>query len=210
MHFMFRTCYEGSLKIPMLWNSSSSNNSSLYSSSLAHGFYPVAPVETSESMEAGTIVLGVGNPLFGDDGLGARVVALLRIALQSRAHDLPQDVRVEDIGTPGLGLPNWLEGKKRVILVDAIQMGQAAGTWRRFNPREACFLTNNKSISLHESSLADGLALSQALGLLPDELILYGVEPAHLDEGYAISPEVEAVLPDIVASILDELFRRKL
>jgi hydrogenase maturation protease len=155
--------------------------------------------EDNPVQDSRTAVFGVGNPLCGDDGVGSRIIALLE------DHDLPQNVRVEDIGTPGLGLPIWLDGQKRVILVDAVQMGQAAGTWRRLDPHKTDFLINNRTFSIHNCSLADGLALSQALGVLPEELILYGVEPGQLEEGYGISPEVEAVLPDIVDSILKEL-----
>jgi len=167
---------------------------------LARGFKQ----QDNTALGSETAVFGVGNPLCGDDGLGNRVVSMLG------AYKLPLNVTLEDIGTPGLGLPILLDGKKRVILVDAVQMGQVAGTWRRLDPRETGFLTNQKIFSLHDSSLADGLALSEALGVLPEEIILYGVEPGQLDEGHGISPEVEAVLPEIVECIMNDLFRRKL
>jgi hydrogenase maturation protease len=93
--------------------------------------------------------------------------------------------------------------------VDAVQMGQAPGTWRRMDPHKTDFLTNNRSFSIHDCSLADGLAISRALGMLPEEIVIYGVEPAQLDEGHGISPEIEAVLPEIVDSILNDLSRRK-
>ncbi len=155
------------------------------------------------------LVLGLGNPLMGDDGVGSKVIELLA------AQPLPPQVKIEDAGLPGWGLPTWLEGWDNVILVDAVQMGGQPGSWRRFRPEEVRMELEGEALSLHQPGLACGLALAQALDLLPENLLLYGVEPASVDlngvdhnasdPGQALSPAVRQCLPELVASILNDL-----
>ena len=149
------------------------------------------------------LVLGIGNPLMGDDGVGNQVIELLAEV------DLPPNVKIEDAGLPGWGLPAWFEGWSNVILVDAVQMGCSPGSWRRFQPEEVQLVLEDDSLSLHQPDLACGLALAQALDLLPENLLLYGVEPAGVHPGQALSPAVRHCLPDIVASILNDLEKIK-
>jgi hydrogenase maturation protease len=145
------------------------------------------------------LVMGFGNPLHGDDGLGAYTVELL---LQ---NNLPSNVEVKDVGTPGFGLVSELEGRRRVILVDAVHMGQIAGSWRRFNPEEVRLLAGEHFLSLHQAGLANGLALAQALDILPDEIIIYGIEPTETDLLNGISPAVKQAVAEVVDNILKEL-----
>jgi len=149
------------------------------------------------------LVLGIGNPLMGDDGVGNQVIELLA------EKDLPPNVKIEDAGLPGWGLPAWFEGWSNVILVDAVQMGQSPGSWRRFQTGEVQFVLENDALSLHQPDLACGLALAQALELLPENLVLYGVEPAIVNPGEALSPAVRHSLPEVVASILNDLEKIK-
>jgi hydrogenase maturation protease len=149
------------------------------------------------------LVLGIGNPLMGDDGAGIRVVEMLA------RKELPPRVKVEEAGLPGWGLPSWLEGHSKVILVDAVQMGEAPGKWKRFRPEEVRVVMEDGSLSLHQPDLACGLALSQALDLMPQDLILYGIQPAQTSAGVALSPEVHASLADIVKNILIDLEKAK-
>ena len=72
------------------------------------------------------LILGIGNPLCGDDGAGARAADLLA------DRCLPDGVHVQFAGTPGWGLSAWMEGWPSVILVDAVEMGASPGEWRRF------------------------------------------------------------------------------
>ena len=148
------------------------------------------------------LILGVGNPLCGDDGAGPRILEMLG------ERDLPADIQLQDAGLPGWGLPSWLEGWSSVILVDALDMGQSPGAWRCFQPEEVRMWMQEKSLSLHQPDLANGLALAQALNLLPEKLCLYGVQPADLTPGNALSPEVSACLPGLVEQIITDLGKR--
>jgi hydrogenase maturation protease len=135
----------------------------------------------------------------GDDGIGMRVIQTLM------AEALPQDVEVAEGGTKGLGLVNLMEGRRRVILVDAADVGLAPGRFVRFTTQEARLLGDDRPLSVHCAGLRDALLLGEALDLLPDEIVIYGVQPATLDWGDTLSPQVEAAVPGLVRSILDEL-----
>jgi len=147
----------------------------------------------------GTLILGLGNPLRGDDGVGVRVVeSLSKLAL-------PNEVEVVDGGTQGLGLVTLLEGRQRVILVDAADMGQKPGQFVRFTLDEARILGDNPSMAIHEAGLRDVLVLAQALKVLPDQVIIFGVQPAKIEGDSALGAQVEATLPSLVRAVLAEI-----
>lgn len=147
-----------------------------------------------------TLILGVGNPLMGDDGAG--VLAVQRLLARP---DLPPDVTVIDGGTAGLGLIPLIESYRRVVLVDAVLMGEPPGTVRRFAWREARVAGRAQSLSLHQSDLADALALAEALGSLPPEVVIYGVQPQHTDWEQPLSEAVARALPGLVDALLTEV-----
>ena len=164
-----------------------------------------------------TLIIGLGNPLRGDDGVGVRVAQILG------NRTLPDDVEVLDGGTQGLGIVNLMEGRQRVILVDAAEMGRSPGEFVRFELSEVHLLGDgvetastprgvgtaltprDAHLSVHAAGLRDALALAQALQMLPPEIIIFGVQPLNLEWESALSPFVEAVLPDLVAAILAEV-----
>ncbi|WP_305042324.1 hydrogenase maturation protease [Geoalkalibacter sp.] len=142
-----------------------------------------------------TIILGLGNPLMGDDGLG--IVAVERLA----EMDLPDGVAVMDGGTGGLTLLHLMEGARRVIFVDAVEMGRAPGHIACFDLGRA-EVAEQAALSLHHSGLPQILALARELGPLP-KVILCGVQPAGVAPGMGLSPPVAAALPELL-----ELIRR--
>ncbi|MBS1253863.1 MAG: Hydrogenase 1 maturation protease [Anaerolineales bacterium] len=146
-----------------------------------------------------TLVIGLGNLLRGDDGVGVRVAEALA------TRDLPDDVEVVDGGTHGLGLVNFMEGRQRVILVDAADVGESPGEFRRFTLDEARLLGDDRHLSVHAAGLRDALLLAQALDVLPDEVVIFGVQPANLEWYSALSPQVKAALPDLITAVMTEL-----
>lgn len=163
----------------------------------------VLPVSSINNARAETLVLGVGNPLCGDDGAGVWAIKLLA------ENTLPPTVHVHDAGTPGLALPLYLEGWSRVILVDAVQMGCHPGTWRRFRLQDVQLPIAGASLSLHESDLAGGLALADALGVLPETVVIYGIEPTCCEINHGLSLAVQSALPEMVEVILTEIWNGK-
>jgi hydrogenase maturation protease len=149
------------------------------------------------------LILGLGNPLQGDDGVGCRVVEALVGA--DRWSPLPDDVEVTDGGTPGVGLVNLLEGRQRVIIIDAAEMGLAPGQFRRFRPEEVTLTGSAERFSLHRSGVADALALARELGLALPEIVVFGMQPARVGWSDGLSPEVEAAVPRVIEAVLNEL-----
>jgi hydrogenase maturation protease len=146
-----------------------------------------------------TLVVGLGNPLRGDDGVGVRVAQALA------EQDLPGDVEVLDGGTLGLGLVPLMEGRQRVIVVDAADVGRTPGQFVRFRLDGARLMGDDQHLSVHAAGLRDALLLARALKTLPDEVILVGVQPANLEWNSSLSPEVEAAIPGIIATVVEEL-----
>ncbi|MFZ5809073.1 MAG: hydrogenase maturation protease [Chloroflexota bacterium] len=156
-----------------------------------------------QSAQGRTLVLGVGNILQGDDGLGVRLVEMLAKV------DLPDYVVIEEAGTPGIDLIFRMEGYQRVILIDAVQMGERPGAWRRFTPTEVKLIAKGEGLSLHETGIAGALELAQALNQLPDEIVLYGIEPQNVTWSEELSPPVQEALPEVLEKILSELWKRE-
>jgi len=152
--------------------------------------------DTMTMLHEGTLILGIGNPLMGDDGAGIEAVRMLA------ESKLPENVTVKEAGTPGWGLAEWIKDWPSVVIVDAICMGHKPGEWQRFDAHEVSFIASQGAFSLHESDLAGGLELAQALDLLPEQITLYGIEPESTDQGMKLSPSVSANLPGLVESII--------
>ena len=152
-----------------------------------------------------TLVLGLGNPWRGDDGLGPAVIRWLQV------RGLPPDVVTVDGGTPGLDLVLTLAGDykgrpyRRALIVDAADLGRAPGEWMRFTPAQARLRADEARLSVHAAGLAEALALGEALGTLPEEVVIFGVQPAWLDWQPGLSAEVEAVVPIVGQAVLQEL-----
>jgi hydrogenase maturation protease len=145
------------------------------------------------------LILGLGNPLQGDDGVGCRV------AQELEGRTLPEDVEVMDGGTPGVGLLNLFTGRQRVIIVDAAEMGQAAGSVVRFQPEDVTLTGSAQRFSLHRTGVADALALASELKLALPEIVVFGVQPERVGWQDYLSPAVQAAMPQVIQAVLREI-----
>ena len=146
-----------------------------------------------------TLILGLGNPLRGDDGVGPAVIDWLH------EHDLPPGVSVWEGSVAGPDLTLTLAEYRRVIVVDAADVGRSPGAWMRFRPESVRLKNGPSAVSLHTSGLADALALGTALGMLPDEIVIYGIQPARLDWHPGLSAEAQAAVPAVGRAVLREI-----
>ena len=146
------------------------------------------------------LILGLGNPLLGDEGVGVRVIQELN------ELELLDGVVAIEGGTTGLGLISLMEGYQRVIIVDAADMGHPPGRVVRFTPSEAQFETAQGPLSLHQIGLGEVLSLANALEIVPAELVIVGIQPKRIEAEVGLSREVEEAIPQIVKMILDELY----
>jgi hydrogenase maturation protease len=150
---------------------------------------------------ASTLVLGLGNVLLRDDGIGVWVADRL-----ARRFELPGDVTVLEGGTLGLDLLPRLDGIERLLLIDAVALGRAPGTIVRLEGDEVPAALGVK-ISPHQIGLADLLATARLMGRDPPHLVLWGMKPGPLEPGTGFSPRVARALPRLLGSVLDELGR---
>jgi hydrogenase maturation protease len=145
------------------------------------------------------LVLGLGNILLQDEGMG--VTALERLTAQYR---LPANVHAVDGGTMGLDLLSYLEGVTGLLIIDAVHTGQPPGTLVRLAGDEVPAALSLK-MSMHQVGLQELLAVSELQGILPPRVVVCGMEPASLDWGLDLSPQVAGRLDDLVQAVVQEL-----
>ncbi len=147
------------------------------------------------------LVLGLGNILCGDDGLGVRAVQAL-----ARDYDLPPGVRVLDGGTLGLSLLGQFEAGQDVIVVDAIRGEGPTGALVRLDGDEVPPAVRER-LSPHQVGVADLLDGLRLLDLYPRNLVLLGLVPETLELGLEPSPPVRENLGELVAAVIEEAAR---
>ena len=148
-------------------------------------------------------IYGIGNLLLGDDGVGPAVVAWLE---KNRA--VPVGVTLEDLGTPSLDLPNYLQDYDLVIFVDAVAVDAPPGTIRLFSREEIIAAPPGIRVSPHEPSINDALIVLDFAGGAPSDVVLVGIVPLTLEGGMTLSPDVAAAVPHAASMVLAELAQR--
>jgi hydrogenase maturation protease len=148
------------------------------------------------------LVLGIGQSLRGDDAAGLEAVRLWQQTYPQTA----QRVQVELFELPGLALLDRLEGMEAAILVDALQTNLTPGTIHRLGPEELAAFTLD-SQSAHGWGVAETLALGRSLypWLAQCRITLIGIAGSAFEMGAALSPAVQAALPEAAALIEKEV-----
>jgi len=151
------------------------------------------------------LILGVGNLLLRDEGVGVHVISALR------DRELPDDVELWDGGTAAFDLFDTLAGRRQVIIIDAVRAGSEPGTIFRFTPEDIS-VSREQLTSLHQVGLLETLNVAEnLLDSAPQEVIILGVEPKEIGWGLELSAEVEAAVPKVIELVIEELdaFERK-
>jgi hydrogenase maturation protease len=145
------------------------------------------------------LVLGIGNLVMSDDGVGVKVVQQLQ-----REYRFPGNVEILDGGTLGLDLLPKLEGIDHLIVVDAVETGEKPGTCVRLAGEELPIALETK-VSPHQMGLKDLLSVAELLGHAPREMVLIGVQPGSIEMDTELTPEVEVMMQVLVNNTLYEL-----
>ncbi len=153
------------------------------------------------------LVAGVGNIFFGDDGFGVEV------ATRRAGGALPPGVRLEEYGIRGLHLAyELLDGYDTLVLVDALPLGEEPGTVAviEVDPADTGAVDEHGQPVLDAHSMSPAVVLSQLrrLGGHLERVIVIGCQPASIDEGIGLSPEVEEAVPlamQMLDDVLDQL-----
>jgi len=144
------------------------------------------------------LVLGLGNLLLGDDGVGSAAIALLLDRYRP-----PVDARVLDGGTLGLSLLPYLDEAEAVLLVDAIRADAAPGSLVRLEGDQVAPAVATR-LSPHQIGVSDLLDGARWLDRYPVRLVLLGIVPESMDLAVGLSPHVARSLPDLVERVVEE------
>lgn len=147
------------------------------------------------------VIIGVGNLLLKDEGVGVHVVQELQ------KKDLPSAVEVHDGGVAGIGLLDLFGGASKVLLIDAADMNLEPGAIVRFTPEEVISEKGGPKFSAHDVSLLEVLELAKALGHAPPEVVIFGIQPKEISWGTELSAEVRASIPKVMETVLKEAIR---
>lgn len=141
------------------------------------------------------LVLGLGNVLLQDDGVGVRLLK----ELEPLAGRWEGRAELVEGGTLGMALLDRLSGRAALLILDAVATGAPPGSAREFTPEEVGRALPEGGLSPHEKSALELLRAAALLGELPRSVVILGVEPASMETGFSLTPEVEAALPAAVA-----------
>ncbi|MBT8088182.1 MAG: HyaD/HybD family hydrogenase maturation endopeptidase [Gammaproteobacteria bacterium] len=142
-----------------------------------------------------TLVLGIGNILYADEGFGIRAVE----ALHAR-YSFPDNVRVMDGGTQGIFLLPWVRSTERLLIFDAIDFGLAPATLKLIVGDDVPRYMGAKKVSMHQAGFQEVLASAELSGEFPSELALVGVQPELLnDYGGSLTAGVRARIEPALA-----------
>ncbi|ADO45402.1 hydrogenase expression/formation protein [Hydrogenobacter thermophilus TK-6] len=146
-----------------------------------------------------TLLLGIGNILLSDEGLGVRAVEELKSRFK-----FPPYVELMDGGTLGMDLLYFMEGFERLLVIDAVLGGNPPGTLYKFNDEEVKAYFKRK-VSAHELGFQEILALAVLLGKRPKEIVLVGMEPESLNISLELSTTVKERLHLLIEEVLKQL-----
>ena len=148
-----------------------------------------------------TLVLGIGNDILGDDGVGIHIARAVARKVSAK------DARVEETGAAGLSLLELIKGYERLIIADAILTDNTeAGKIHRLTLKDLA--KTNNSITPHDAALVTMLEMGKSLfpGEMPREVVVYGVQTANVEHfSSKMTPAVKAAVPEAVRLILAEI-----
>ena len=154
-----------------------------------------------------TIVVGLGNPLMADEGIG--VVLIEELGKLAAEGKLPSEtIEYYDGGCGGMYLLHNIAGRKKAVLIDCCLMGTEPGTLRRFTPDDVNSVKQMAHLSLHEIDILKVLELAKQIGQCPDDIVIFGIEPVSITNQMHLNEPIQAKIPNYIAEIKKELLKR--
>jgi len=146
-------------------------------------------------------VIGIGNPLRKDDGIG---IVLLEKLVEIK-DDLPDDIEYIDGGTGGMNLLHLFARFDIVVFIDAVNFGGEIAESKFFNSEDVISKNIQIKISTHESDILKIIQLSKELGENPDEIFIFGVQPQDIAPGTRLSHEIQENIDLLLNNLKVEL-----
>ncbi len=151
-------------------------------------------------MKKPTVVLGMGNPLMSDEGIG--VVLIDRL---SRLAGSFPSVEFADAGTGGMSLLHYFDGRSKAIIIDCANMNEEPGTIKRFTSANVKSVKQLAHLSLHEQDLLKIIEMAKLLDQCPKEIVIFGIQPKSVSFGQSLSKELEQKIDNYISVICKEL-----
>lgn len=145
-------------------------------------------------------VIGMGNLLLKDEGVGIHVIQ----ALEKASLDGCGEFMIVDGGTCTDILLQLPDGIEKLIVVDAVKGGGEPGSIYRFTPDDIAFERGTRT-SVHQLGLSESLAMMEAARAKPPQVVILGVEPKEIDWGLEISAELQERIPQMIALVKEEI-----
>ncbi len=145
------------------------------------------------------IIVGIGNTLMSDDGAGVFAVQEL-----DKRYEFAENVELLDGGTKGLELLPFVEGKKKMLFIDAVNFNEKAGTVGELTQQEIPDYFATK-LSVHQIALPDLIGAGKLLGTLPEEYHLIGIQPESIEPGYGMTEPVTKEFESLLSRVIDKL-----
>ena len=147
-------------------------------------------------------VLGIGNVLMGDDGVGPYTVKMLEAR-----YKFPKQVELQDVGTPGLGTTSVFSEYDAVILIDGVNAKKNPGEVKVYRKDELVLVPVKQRISPHDPALVEALLFAELSGKCPKEVLLVGVVPETCDLNCGLSAAAQVGVEKAIGAVLAELER---
>jgi hydrogenase maturation protease len=144
------------------------------------------------------VIIGIGNLLKQDDGIGLHAVRYLQ-------GKVPEGVELVEGSTYAADLLPALESRSTAIFIDGLEAGEEPGAVFRFTPQELLRPRSKRSISVHDFGVLELLDAALLLDQSPDEIVIIGVQVKELGTGIELSEELERALPQIHRLVLEEI-----
>jgi len=143
------------------------------------------------------LVIGIGNPIMSDDGIGVHAVRYLE-------GRLPDDVELIEGSVYCADLLSFLENRRKVVFIDGIDAGAEPGTLFRFSPDEVRNQKVNEPVSLHDFGIYELITAAKLLDQCPEEIVLIAIQVKNVEMGEELSQEVREAIPRIHRLLLEE------
>jgi hydrogenase maturation protease len=151
-------------------------------------------------MKKQTLVLGLGNPLMSDEGIGNHLIERL-----SKLAEKYPCVDFVDAGTGGLKILHLFEGRSKVIIIDCANMGTEPGCIKKFPPDQVSSVKKMSHYSLHEQDLLQIINLAKKLDQCQQEIVIFGIQPESSCFGQKLSKKLMDRMNDYIKFICTEL-----
>ena len=151
--------------------------------------------------QASTLIIGIGNILWADEGFGVRAVEALH-----RHYQFPENVKLMDGGTQGIYLVQHIEAAEILVILDAIDYGLEPGSVKVIEGDAVPKYLGAKKVSLHQTGFQEVLAMAEMLGRYPKHILLVGVQPEDIEDfGGSLRDNTKACIEPVLQAALDWL-----